>query len=127
MFEKYAKEGERELKLKRPGQMKEVLDMTRELILEKEASGNMENMEKLKVLKSVLEMWVPLWNYKSMKYELYYAVWLCASAKYKFIPYEAYLYAAGLSWMNPYCQMFVSCFVSLCTIIIDIRLRNIST
>ena len=79
--------------------------MTRELILEKEASGNMENMEKLKVLKSVLEMWVPLWNYKSMKYELYYAVWLCASAKYKFIPYEAYLYEAkygDFSKKSPY-------------------------
>ena len=56
LFDKYAKAGDRELKLKRPGQMKEVLDMTRELIVKNEAESNMENMDKLKVLKSVLEM-----------------------------------------------------------------------
>ena len=36
--------------------MKEVLEMTRELIVEKENAGNSDNVEKLKVLKSVLEM-----------------------------------------------------------------------
>ena len=58
LFNKYAKDGEKELKLKRPAQMKEVLEMTRELILEKENKGESDNVEKLKVLKSVLEMLV---------------------------------------------------------------------
>ncbi|KAL5257711.1 hypothetical protein ACHWQZ_G012583 [Mnemiopsis leidyi] len=57
LFNKYAKDGEKELKLKRPAQMKEVLEMTRELILEKENKGQSDNVEKLKVLKSVLEMY----------------------------------------------------------------------
>ena len=56
MFNKYAKEGDKELKLKRPAQMKEVLEMTRELITEKENSGESDNVDKLRVLKSVLEM-----------------------------------------------------------------------
>ena len=56
LFKKYAKEGDKELKLKRPAQMKEVLEMTRELIVEKERDGISDNVEKLKVLKSVLEM-----------------------------------------------------------------------
>lgn len=56
LFKKYAKEGDKELKLKRPAQMKEVLEITRELIVEKENAGVSDNVEKLKVLKSVLEM-----------------------------------------------------------------------
>ena len=61
LFDKYATDGEKELKLKRPCQMQDVLEVTRELLVTSDEDNDdvlYENVEKLRVLKSVLEMLV---------------------------------------------------------------------